>query len=185
MLYRLVLLMIPVIVRQYQTTKAVRRGEAKKEIIGGRPSVVVWLFAYLTLLGFAIKQLATQPLTWWFWVGYVVFWAAVILRWRASRSLKGFYAEAVVIQDDHRVVREGIYRHLRHPLHLGLWLEMLGLSMMSETWYSLPILLLAFVTLLLRNRNEERLLEKYLGDAYREYRRTAWDVTDLIFRFRW
>ena len=184
MIYRLLWLAAPLLLRQYQTTRAIGKRGAKKEIIGGMPSVITWLVAYLILLGLVIWRLAEESLTAWSWLGYLIFWFAVVLRSFAFSALKGFYTGAVVIRRDHRVIREGIYRYLRHPLHLGLWLEMAGLSAISETWYSLPILLLALVTLFLRNRNEERLLEKHLGATYREYRRTAWDLIDLIPRFR-
>lgn len=184
MFYRLLLLAVPVLLRQYQTTKATIKGGAKKEIIGGMPSVITWLITYLMLLGLVIWRLIDRPFTATCWIGYIIFWLAVILRALAFRALKGFYTEAVVIRENHRVVRDGVYRYLRHPLHLGLWFEMLGLTVMSATWYSLPILLSALITLLLRNRNEEYLLEQYLGNEYRAYRQTAWDITDLVFRFR-
>mgnify|MGYP001560227816 CR=1 FL=1 len=180
MFYRLLWLVVPLLLRQYQTTRAIGKRGAKGEIIEGLPSVITWLITYLVLLGLVVRQLADQSLTWRFWIGYIVFWLAVILRWRAFRALKGFYTEAVVIQRDHRVVSDGIYRYLRHPLHLGLWFEMLGLAIISVSWLSLLPLALALAALLLRNRNEEYLLEKHLGDEYRRYRQTAWDITDLI-----
>jgi protein-S-isoprenylcysteine O-methyltransferase Ste14 len=67
-------------------------------------------------------------------------------------------------------------------MHLGLHLEMAGLALLADAAFGWAALALSLGALLQRNVQEERALEKFFGAAYRAYRRTAWDVIDLLPR---
>lgn len=181
---QLLLLATPIFFRQYDVWKAARIGKPRSARLGGTPSVTMWFLSYITLLGFAVEALVYRPIGLLGWIGYGILWAAVGIRSRALRALRGFYDEAIMLRENHRVITNGIYRYLRHPLHSGLLGEMIGLALLGDRWYSIGILIAAFIVLVARNRHEERALEQYLGAPYAEYQKTAWDITDIIPRFR-
>jgi protein-S-isoprenylcysteine O-methyltransferase len=129
--------------------------------------------------GFALGWLAAAWLTGlallgsgWIWValGFVVFWFGVGLRLRAIAVLGRFFRRDVVIQEGHRVVRDGPYRLLRHPAYTGNLLIVLGYGLTLSNWASLAVVVvLPLLGLMPRIRVEEAALEESLGDGYRDY----------------
>lgn len=110
----------------------------------------------------------------WIYValGLAVFWSGVGLRLRAIAVLGRFFRRDVVIQQGHRVVRQGPYRILRHPAYTGNLLIVLGFGIILANWASLAaVIVLPLLGLLPRIRVEEAALERNLGDSYRDYER--------------
>lgn len=69
-----------------------------------------------------------------------------------------------------RLVTEGPYTLVRHPLYLGNWVIALGLFMVSRDALLLAIgPALVLVWYLKISREEERFLEEQFGDEYRAY----------------
>jgi len=96
------------------------------------------------------------------------------------REIGVYYHPLILLREGHRLIDAGPYRRLRHPLHLGLHIEMLGLALLAGTvpgWIALGLSLLVLAR---RNMQEERELEKFFGVTYRGYRSHAWDVIDLL-----
>lgn len=97
------------------------------------------------------------------------------LRIVSVRQLGSYYSVNVRIVDDHRLIRDGIYKYLRHPIYLVGLLENICYPMASGAYFTMAFLVLAGtpVILLRRIREEEALLVK-LGDEYEEYRKATW-----------
>jgi protein-S-isoprenylcysteine O-methyltransferase len=113
-------------------------------------------------------------------VGLPLLWMGALLRAWSYRALGRHYTVTVFVREDHALVTSGPYRWLRHPLHLGLNLEMLGLALVVPSAHSLALVGLGILVLFVRNRIEERALVEGLGERYRRYRARAWDVVDLL-----
>lgn len=145
----------------------------------GRASIVFWYLAYSLLLALAGVHLWSVPLMSQPWYGYAVVWSGIALRLVALRELGAYYHTLVVIRDRHRLIDTGPYRFVRHPLHLGLHLEMAGLALLADSAVGWIALALSILVLVRRNREEERALEDYFGTAYAAYRRRSWDLVDL------
>ena len=75
------------------------------------------------------------------------------------------------IVKDHKLVTEGLYRHIRHPIYLGEILRNLGFVLIFSSVYGMLIVLLASVLLLFRIELEEKMLLVIFGEEYKEYRR--------------
>lgn len=68
-----------------------------------------------------------------------------------------------------RLIRDGVYRSIRHPIYAGLILAAFGWSLFSGSPLAALVALLLGVVLDLKSRREEEwLLERY--PEYREYR---------------
>lgn len=159
---------------------AVMRGRLRGSASGGRLSVYAWNACYFALLGLVAYRLTRGPLGPAGWAGYGVLWAGILFRTAALLALRRFYSVFIVLTDGHRLITAGPYRLFRHPLHLGLVVEMAGLAMMAGTpWAAGPVAVAAAV-LVGRNVVEERALVARFGDAYRAYAASAVDVIDLL-----
>jgi protein-S-isoprenylcysteine O-methyltransferase Ste14 len=87
-----------------------------------------------------------------------------------------------------RLIVRGVYRHVRNPMHTGVFLVLFGEGLLLR---STPLLVLVAVVVVLHlfyiPLSEERGLEKRFGEAYREYKQnvprwiprlTPWELPD-------
>lgn len=96
------------------------------------------------------------------------------LRWAAIRTLKRYFTVNVTILENHRVVRDGLYRRLRHPSYTGLLLRYFGFGLSFSNWLSLTLIFLPMLaSVFYRIRVEEAALEEAFGGEYAEYARTT------------
>jgi protein-S-isoprenylcysteine O-methyltransferase Ste14 len=132
----------------------------------GIPLAVVG--AGLQRAGFGIAE-STQVL-----IALVLMVVGLAIRASAILSLGRFFTVNVAIQGDHRVVREGPFRFVRHPSYLGALLCMLGVGVAFGNWLSLAAATIPYTVAILRRIEvEEKALVAALGDAYREYARST------------
>jgi protein-S-isoprenylcysteine O-methyltransferase Ste14 len=45
--------------------------------------------------------------------------AGIAVRWTAIHTLGKYFTSTVVIKNDHRLIRAGLYKYLRHPAYTG------------------------------------------------------------------
>lgn len=104
--------------------------------------------------------------------GELLIAAGVGLRVWAMLTLDRFFTFVVGISDDHRVVRTGPYRVIRHPGYAGALLALAGFGVALANWLSVLILLaLPAAAMAVRIRVEEAALVAALGPEYQDYAR--------------
>jgi protein-S-isoprenylcysteine O-methyltransferase Ste14 len=74
---------------------------------------------------------------------------------------------------EHHLVKDGLYKHVRHPLYLGEILRNLGLVIIFSSAYGTLIVLLASTFLFFRMDIEEKMLISVFGEEYKEYKRNT------------
>jgi protein-S-isoprenylcysteine O-methyltransferase Ste14 len=98
--------------------------------------------------------------------------AGISIRWAAIYALGNFFTGTVVIMDNHRLIRAGLYKHLRHPAYTGSLIAHLGLGLSFSNWFSLVLSVVPFlVAVTYRIHVEEQALTEAFGDEYRDYSR--------------
>ena len=176
---RFVLIAFPLFVRHGWHFWITRR-RAPSVGRGGLVSVYVWLACYLGLIGVMVWRLDRMPSDWGWWTAYGLLWAAVGLRVWGITHLQMNYSERIAIRVGHELIRTGPYRYLRHPLHLGLMLELGSMAWLSAWPWSAVAVVVSLVLLIHRERAEERMLLATFGEAYRDYRRCTWAMIDVL-----
>lgn len=92
------------------------------------------------------------------------------IRWTAIITLGRFFTANVVIHEEHRLVRAGLYRHIRHPSYTGLLVAAGGVGLSFGNWLSLLVLVVPVIlALLYRVRVEEAALKEAFGQTYADY----------------
>ena len=82
------------------------------------------------------------------------------------------YSGSVVIHEGHQLATDGIYRFVRNPMYLGLFVALIvGLPLYVASLGAFLVSLLLVPLVLNRIRLEEELLTEHFGDAYLEYER--------------
>ena len=87
------------------------------------------------------------------------------------RDLGRFFSPNIEIRQTHYVIREGLYRYVRHPLLLCMAVEIVGLGLVFNAYHSLIWGGLCFYFPLIGVRwlLEEKELARSLGEEYRRY----------------
>ncbi|MDH5406187.1 MAG: isoprenylcysteine carboxylmethyltransferase family protein [Candidatus Aminicenantes bacterium] len=112
--------------------------------------------------------------------GWVLLYSGLILRLVSIGTLRRHYTHSIAILEGHRLIKEGIYRYIRHPGYLSLLLVFLGIPLAFGSWVGLIIYGgLAIPLIIHRIRLEERLLEEHFREEYATYK----EKTPCLFPF--
>ncbi len=105
-------------------------------------------------------------------VGITLMLAGILIRWAAIYTLGRYFTRRVTILEGHRIIRSGLYKHLRHPSYLGYLLGNLGLGVAFANWLSVATIFVPILgASLYRIRVEEQVLLESFGGEYVEYAR--------------
>lgn len=104
------------------------------------------------------------------YVGTALFAAGVYLRHLSIKQLGKYFVTKVQITNDHKLITNGLYRHIRHPSYTGLILGFLGTVLFLQA----PLAAILFVMLgipayLYRIKVEEQALLGVFGQQYENY----------------
>ncbi len=138
------------------------------------------LTAIITVIGAIglILYLLSPP--WWTWtsfpVGDWIQWIGLIsaipsllfLVW-VHQHLDTQWSIALELQEEHKLITSGPYRHIRHPMYLGIFVYTLGMILVSA---DLLVLLFFGFTIWVNYRRipaEEQMMIDEFGDEYLEY----------------
>jgi protein-S-isoprenylcysteine O-methyltransferase Ste14 len=104
------------------------------------------------------------------WIGVLVASAALIMFYLTHRALGRNWSISLDVREGHRLVTDGIYRHVRHPMYTAFWLWAVAQAFLLPNWVSGISGLVGFGTLYcFRVSREERLMLEAFGEAYRDY----------------
>lgn len=160
-----------------------RRGETSATVENVQLGVLLLLsLTLLWFLPFADRHsILTSQEEGWRYLGLLLCCIGVVVRLLALRKLGNQFSAYVTLQRDHRLVQDGIYGSIRHPLYLSLLLIPTGIALVFASWLALPSLFLSVVFVFDRMRKEERLLAGHFAAVFEEYRRRTWKLIPLLF----
>ena len=125
-----------------------------------------------------LQKLVFQPL--WILIGVVLFVLGSIIEGKVRIELikkAGFPGVMPTIKlqvvKGHRLITDGIFRYVRHPLYSGRILLSFGWVLILSSFYGALLMVIGAMFFLPRIRIEEDMLLKEFGDAYRDYQKTT------------
>ena len=160
--------------------------EARNEQERDRNSVLIILL--LSLFSAAIPVME-----WAYWhpgrhsavavgAGLALILSGVTIRVWAIRTLGAFFTATVQIMGEHRLVRKGPYRLVRHPSYLGAFMATLGCAILLQSWLGLflaaAMMLLAYS---IRIKVEEEALVKAFGGQYAAFQQEAKKMIPFVW----
>ena len=105
-------------------------------------------------------------------VGAMLYVWGLWLLHRTNGDLGKQWSPSLELKDDHRLVTEGIYRRIRHPMYLSLLIFAGGQTLALPNYVAGPAALVAMLVLVaFRLRAEERMMIEEFGDEYKAYRK--------------
>ena len=117
-------------------------------------------FQYFGLIGLALAIIG----------GYLRIKARLQLRKKAG--FDNLYSTSrLQIAEGQQLVKDGLYKHVRHPLYLGEILRNFGIVLIFSSGYGILLVLIGAVFLLVRIKREEEMLVEAFGPDYKDYKR--------------
>jgi len=109
------------------------------------------------------------------WMGITITIAGLALREWALIKLGRFFSRTVKIETEHKVIKDGPYKWIRHPAYTGMILIYAGFVLSIGTWIgALATTIIVTTSLFYRIKVEEKILMDALGDEYQEYMSNTW-----------
>lgn len=128
--------------------------------------VIPLVYIFTPWLDFADYALPS----WVRWFGVPILVAAVWLLWQAHADLGRNWSPTLQIAEEHRLVTQGVYAHIRHPIYAAIWLTGLAQLLMLANWVAGPACLVLYLPVyLVRVPREERMMGDHFGDEYKAY----------------
>jgi protein-S-isoprenylcysteine O-methyltransferase Ste14 len=135
--------------------------------------ILAWTGFFLPLVwigspafSFAEYPLRVVPLI----SGIVCFVIGLWLFYRSHADLGTNWSITLEMRERHRLITQGIYRRIRHPMYSALVVYGAAHALVIPNWVAGPSNLVAFALLFaLRVRAEERMMLEQFGDEYIAY----------------
>ena len=104
------------------------------------------------------------------WLGVALAWAAAFVVIQSVRVLGREWSLEARLLPEHRLIQQGPYRCVRHPIYSAMLGLLVGTGLNVTTWPALVLgVALYLVGTLLRTRVEEGLLLARFGEEYTRY----------------
>jgi protein-S-isoprenylcysteine O-methyltransferase Ste14 len=144
--------------------KAVRKHKSVVDIIlisvAGLAMAAPLFYIFTPWLDFADYHLPA----WLGWIGTAIFPMALLLLWRSHADLGRNWSQ------EHTLVTDGIYRHIRHPMYAAHLLWAIAQGLLLENWLAGWAFLVIFVPFyLIRVPKEEQMMLEQFDEQYRRY----------------
>jgi protein-S-isoprenylcysteine O-methyltransferase Ste14 len=114
-------------------------------------------------------------------IGGLIFAVALWMFYRTHKDLGRNWSVTLEVRDQHRLVTQGVYNSVRHPMYAAFWLWALAQAFLLPNWIAGPAGLIGFgILFFMRVEREEQMMIETFGDEYRSYmQRTARVVPGL------
>ena len=151
------------------------RGALEREGLWARviEGLFFLLLAALVLnLGFrggSLREFAFRAPLWLRWAGVVLGIASVGLFAWTHTALGRFWSPYLQLRPGHRLIADGPYARIRHPMYSAILGWMMSLGLVAANWTPFAFAALGALNFILRIQGEEKMMLQQFGDEYREY----------------
>ena len=87
----------------------------------------------------------------------------------------------VTVQENHKLVKNGPYKYVRHPRYLGIIVLLTGIPLLFDTWYPLLIVLFLIGILIWRIKDEEKLMLEEFENEWIQYKKETYALIPFIY----
>lgn len=116
------------------------------------------------------------------YLGLAVAIGALLMFRLTHKALGRNWSVSLEVRRDHRLISDGIYARLRHPMYTAFWLWALAQALLLPNWIAGFSGILGFGVLFgLRVGREERMMEEAFGDEYRAYSARTARVIPFVY----
>ena len=171
----LALFLVALMVRKIYTAKNRKMDFIKDEksgmditflVLNGVGMIIPLIYVFSDAFAFAEYQ---RP-DWAGWLGAVLFCMAIWLLFRSHADLGKNWTATLAIQKEHKLVSNGIYKHIRHPMYAAHILWAVAQILIIPNWIAgFSFIVVMIPHYLLRVDKEEQIMIDQFGNDYKDY----------------
>ena len=114
--------------------------------------------------------------------GILLIIAGITARFLSRKALGKQYSVHVETSEEHKLVTDGIYKHLRHPAYLGLLCLFVGIPLAMGSWAGTIIAIAGGIpSIIFRTNIEENSLSEWFGEDFENYKKKSWRLMPYIW----
>ena len=119
---------------------------------------------------------------WARWSGVVVFGFYLFLFWWVHKTLGKNWSPVLEIRKDHKLITEGPYKYVRHPMYTCMWLGVASFWLIPSNWVVGIVALVTWSILyFIRLPDEEKMMIEEFGDQYKDYMRRTKRIIPWVY----
>ena len=136
------------------------------------------IYVFSPLLSFADYQLPETVSI----VGIVIYAISMYLFWKSHHDLGQNWSPSLEVRAEHRLITNGIYKSIRHPMYSSVWLWCLAQALLLPNYIAGFAGIIGFgILYFLRVSNEEKMMLDQFGDDYQSYMQSTGRVLPKFF----
>jgi protein-S-isoprenylcysteine O-methyltransferase Ste14 len=117
----------------------------------------------------------------WFWFGFGLTAGALAMAAWARRRLGAFWSNRIEIKQGHRLIQDGPYRLIRHPIYLGLIVAAAGSAIADGDVGAVVGFIMIAGSFILKLRREERFIASAFGAEWTAWRIRTWALVPYLY----
>jgi protein-S-isoprenylcysteine O-methyltransferase Ste14 len=152
----------------------------KKDRLFLFPALIVWILILVT----SVRNIRGPLYSWkspMNVAGALLLVIGLAIRLSTAVSLNRSYSWTLEIRDGHRLVKDGLYRYVRHPVYLGVFLSAIATPIYAASFLGFLFTLTAIPLFIYRMGVEEEMLIEEYGDEYLEYMKATSKLIPHIY----
>lgn len=141
----------------------------------------------VSIMDFVLLQHLQLQISIFFLLGIPLLVFALYIRVRARIEVRRAGFERLLstgrlqIVKDHKLVKDGLYKHIRHPIYLGEMIRNVAFPLIFSSLIGFIFAVISIVVLLFRIKVEEKMLDDHFGEEYEEYRKKTKKLIPYIY----
>lgn len=161
------------------------RNDNNKGEIYSKWSIFAFSGSYVLLIISSIVEYLVMPKKINFTVttiGFFMINLRFFIKYWSFKSLGEYWSPHIQIKNDHQLIKKGPYRFLRHPVYLSRIINVIGIPLITNSYYTLfGFLPINFFLVFFRIHKEEKLLTEKFGEEYIKYKEETSVLIPLLF----
>lgn len=113
--------------------------------------------------------------------GVILFIIGLIIRVHAAWTLDKNYSWTLEIRENHSLIKNGLYRYIRHPIYSGVIISAFTVPVFTSSVIGFFIILFSILLLIYRIGVEEKMLIEEYRDEYRDYMKNTWRLVPYLY----
>ncbi len=102
-------------------------------------------------------------------IGILFYIIGILGRQWAFNSLGEFWSVNIEIRENHKLIKKGPYKYIRHPNNFFHLIEVIGIILVPNSYYVMILFLIAYLpVIILRSIIEEKVMMEKFGDDYKK-----------------
>jgi protein-S-isoprenylcysteine O-methyltransferase Ste14 len=161
--------------------EAMRKGRFSELINPIISGIILTCGILVSLIDFIVVQKMMYRFDLISFVGLVLLLTGLGLRSLSTRTLGRYFSPDVRILPEHKLIKVGVYKYVRHPIYLGTLLAYFSVPLLFHSLYGFFVMILKIPLTMYRIKIEEQALLEKFGDEYRDYIKNSKKLIPYVY----